>query len=80
MYGYPWLLGSLLLLPYDFTPEDFDKCEGQQLPIGDGELFKLLGTQFGGDGTTNFGLPDLRAHEPIKGVKYYIATKGSRPS
>lgn len=79
MYGYPWLLGELLLLPYDFVPEDFDKCSGQLVPIGDGSLFKLLGTQFGGDGTTNFGLPDLRDSEPIAGLKYDIATKGASP-
>ncbi|HEY1654675.1 MAG TPA: tail fiber protein [Candidatus Tumulicola sp.] len=80
MYGFPWLLGSLLLLPYEFVPEDFDKCAGQLVPIGDGTLFKLLGTQFGGDGTTNFGLPDLTDKEPLKGLKYCIATKGAPPS
>jgi microcystin-dependent protein len=80
MYGYPWLLGSLLLLPYDFVPENFDKCSGELVPIGDGDLFKLLGTQFGGDGTTTFGLPDLRDRDPIPGLKYCIATKGARAS
>ncbi|MFY9740175.1 MAG: phage tail protein [Candidatus Cybelea sp.] len=77
MYGYPWLLGSLLLLPYDFVPEDFDDCAGQLLGIDTSKLFKLLGTQFGGNGTTDFALPDLRDHEPIKGVKYCIATIGA---
>ncbi len=80
MYGYPWLLGSLLLLPYSFIPEDFDECAGQLLPIGDGKLFKLLGTQFGGNGSKDFALPDLSAHEPIKGLKYCIATTGAPPS
>jgi microcystin-dependent protein len=80
MFEFPWLLGSLLLLPYHFTPEDFDECSGQLLPIGDGKLFELLGTQFGGDGTKQFALPDLRAQEPVKGVKFYIATKGAPPS
>lgn len=80
MYGYPWLLGELLLLPYDFVPQDFDKCDGQLIPIGDGSLFKLLGTQFGGDGKTDFGLPDLREQAPIPGLKYRIATKGESPS
>ena len=79
VYGYPWLLGELLLLPYDFVPEDFDKCSGEKVPIGNGDLFKLLGTQFGGDGTKDFGLPDLRANEPIAGLKYFIATKGASP-
>ncbi len=61
MYGYPWLLGSLLLLPFDFTPDGFDTCDGQLVPIGNGDLFKPLGTQFEGDGKTDFGLPDLSA-------------------
>lgn len=80
MLGYPWLLGEILLLPYDYVPQDFDRCEGQTIPIGDGLLFKLLGTQFGGDGKNAFGLPDLRANEPQKGLKYCIATKGPSPS
>jgi len=80
MYGYPWLLGSLLLLPYDFIPQDFDDCDGQLVEIKQDKLFKLLGTQFGGNGTTNFALPDLRAQEPIKDVKYRIATIGAPPS
>ncbi len=80
MYGYPFLLGEILLLPYDFIPKDFDRCAGQLVPIGDGDLFKLLGTQFGGDGTKNFGLPDLKDHEPLKGLAYFIATQGAPPS
>jgi len=80
MLGYPWLLGELLLLPYDFTPEDFDKCKGQLIPVENSDLFKLLGTQFGGDGTKDFGLPDLRDGEPLPGLNYYIATKGASPS
>jgi microcystin-dependent protein len=76
----PWLLGSLLLLPYHFVPEGFENCAGQKIPIGDGQLFKLLGTQFGGNGETNFGLPDLRDHEPIAGLRYCISTNGVPPS
>ena len=76
----PWLLGSLQLLPYDFVPEGFDDCKGQLVPIGDGELFKLLGTQFGGDGNTHFGLPDLRDKEPLTGLRYFISTNGQPPS
>ncbi len=79
MYGSPWLIGSLLLLPYDYTPEDFEKSDGQLLPVKDSELFKLLGTQFGGDGTTDFALPDLRGKEPLKDVGYFIATYGAAP-
>lgn len=74
-----WPLGSLLLLPYQFVPEGFDKCDGQHIPIGDGQLFRLLGTQFGGNGEKNFGLPDLHADDPIAGISYYISTNGTRP-
>lgn len=70
----------MLLLPYDFVPEDTDKCDGQLVPIGKGGLFTLLGTQFGGDGKTDFGLPDLRDREPLTGLNYYIATKGGPPA
>jgi microcystin-dependent protein len=80
MFGFPWLLGEVLLLPYTFTPLDFDKCTGQLLPIGDGDLFKLLGTQFGGDGAKDFGLPDLKGREPLEGLTYCITTKGAPPS
>jgi microcystin-dependent protein len=80
MFGFPWLLGEVLLLPYSFVPLDLDDCAGQLVPIGDGDLFKLLGTQFGGDGTKDFGLPDLKGREPLKGLTYCIAMKGAPPS
>jgi microcystin-dependent protein len=80
MLGFPWLLGEVLLLPYTFTPLDLDRSDGQLLPIGNGDLFKLLGTQFGGDGVKDFGLPDLKGREPLAGLTYYIATSGAPPS
>lgn len=80
MFGFPWLLGEVLLLPYSFVPLDLDGCAGQLVPIGDGDLFKLLGTQFGGDGTKKFGLPDLKEREPLKGLTYCIAMQGAPPS
>lgn len=75
------LLGSLLLTPYDFVPRYFEKCVGQILPIASNPaLFTLLGSRFGGDGNKTFGLPDMRGHEPIKGLSYLIATAGIYPS
>lgn len=74
------LLGSVLLIPYDFVPVYFDRCNGQLLLINNHlTLFSLLGTRFGGDGTKNFGLPDLRGLEPIEGLTYVIATRGIYP-
>lgn len=77
---YPWLLGSVLLLPYR-APRDFDDCAGQLLPIDNNdELFKLVGTQFGGNGKTDFALPDLRDKAPLAGLKYCIVIEGDSPS
>jgi microcystin-dependent protein len=75
----PVLLGSLLLIPYDFVPVDFEACDGALYPTGYDDLFKLLGTQFGGDGESQFALPDLSEHEPLKGLTYIIATRGEMP-
>jgi microcystin-dependent protein len=59
-------LGQIALLPYNFAPLGWALCEGQLLPISQyTAVFSLLGTQFGGDGRTNFALPDLRGRAPI---------------
>src|SRR5882724_3852523 len=54
-------LGSLMLVPYNFAPVNFAFCNGQLLPISQySALFSLLGTSYGGNGTTNFALPNLQ--------------------
>ena len=59
-------LGQITLFPYNFAPSGWALCEGQLLPISQNTaLFSLLGTQFGGDGVSNFALPDLRGRVPI---------------
>jgi microcystin-dependent protein len=74
------LLGSLLLVPYDYAPAEFAACDGAKLPIdSNGALFSLLGTNFGGNGRNDFALPDMRGREPIKGLSYVIATAGMFP-
>jgi microcystin-dependent protein len=53
-------LGSLMLVPYNFPPKGYAFCQGQLLSISQNTaLFSLLGTQFGGDGKSTFGLPNL---------------------
>ncbi len=74
----PVLLGSLLLLPYDFVPEDWEACAGQLFPTQYGALYELLGTQFGSD-RGRFALPDLAGQEPVSGLTYVIATRGAMP-
>lgn len=55
-------------------------ADGQVLPIvGNQALFSLLGTLYGGDGTSNFALPDLRAVAP-DGLTYSICDQGVFPS
>lgn len=59
------LLGSIVLLPYDFEPSGWKFCDGSELPIsGYEQLFTLLGSTFGGDGEWTFKLPNLEAAAP----------------
>jgi microcystin-dependent protein len=75
------MLGSLLLVPYGYAPREFAECDGSLMDINKNvALFSLLYTKFGGDGKSNFALPDLRGKEPIKGLSYAIATQGVFPS
>ena len=50
----------------DFAPTGWATCDGQLLPISQNTaLFSLLGTFYGGDGESSFGVPDLRGRIPI---------------
>jgi microcystin-dependent protein len=54
-------LGQISLLGCNFAPQGWALCQGQLLTIAQNTaLFSLLGTNFGGDGVSNFELPDLR--------------------
>lgn len=54
-------LGQIAFVPYNFAPQGWAACNGQLLPISQNQaLFALLGTQYGGNGTTTFALPDMR--------------------
>ena len=59
-------LGEIDLVPYNFSPTGWADCNGQLLPIASNTaLFSLLGTMYGGDGRSNFALPDLRDRVPL---------------
>lgn len=59
-------IGEIKLVGFNFAPRGFAFCRGQLLPIAQNTaLFSLLGTQYGGDGRTTFGLPDLQGRAPI---------------
>lgn len=59
-------LSEIRLMSFAFAPAGWALCNGQLLPINQNQaLFSLLGTTFGGDGQTNFALPDFRGRTPI---------------
>ncbi len=54
-------LGTIIPMAFTFAPRGWASCEGQVMSISSNTaLFSLLGKAFGGNGTTTFGLPDLR--------------------
>lgn len=59
-------LGQIMMFAGNFAPRGWAKCEGQLLSIAENTaLFSILGTTYGGDGRTTFGLPDLRSRIPV---------------
>ncbi len=59
-------LGCISIFGFNFPPRGWATCDGQLLPINQNQsLFSLLGTTYGGDGRTSFGLPDLRGRAPM---------------
>jgi microcystin-dependent protein len=59
-------VGEIRMFGFNFAPAQWAFCNGQLLAISQNTaLFALLGTQFGGNGTSNFALPDLRSRVPI---------------
>jgi microcystin-dependent protein len=59
--GDEFYIGQVIYTAFTFPHKGWMKCEGQLLLIKDyPALFALLGTRYGGDGTSTFSLPDLR--------------------
>jgi microcystin-dependent protein len=59
-------LAQIQIVPYNFAPRGWATCDGQLLPINQNQaLFSLLGTNYGGDGRTTFGLPNLQDSSPM---------------
>lgn len=59
-------IGEIKIFAGNFAPRGYAFCDGQLLPIVQyTALFSILGTTYGGNGQTNFGLPDLRGRVPI---------------
>ena len=59
-------IGDISIVAFPFAPKGWALCNGQLLPIAQNQvLFSLLGTTYGGNGTTNFALPNLQGRVPI---------------
>jgi microcystin-dependent protein len=59
-------LGEIRLFPWNWAPRNWALCNGAIMSITQNTaLFSLLGTMYGGNGQTTFGLPDLRGRAPI---------------
>jgi microcystin-dependent protein len=59
-------LGEIRVFSFPFAPRGWAFCDGAIMPIATNQaLFSLLGTYYGGNGTTTFALPDLRGRVPV---------------
>jgi microcystin-dependent protein len=71
-------IGEIRMFGFNFAPVGWQMCNGQLLAISENEtLFNLIGTTYGGNGTTTFALPDLRGRVAIhigrgNGLSQYV--------
>jgi microcystin-dependent protein len=60
-------LAEIRIFPYNFAPKGWAMCNGQLMPISQNTaLFSLLGTTYGGNGKSNFALPNLQGCAPMQ--------------
>ncbi|MES2987575.1 MAG: tail fiber protein [Pseudomonadota bacterium] len=61
-------VGQIMMTGFGFAQKNFAQCNGQTLAIAQNQaLFSLVGTYYGGNGSTTFQLPDLRSRTPVGG-------------
>jgi microcystin-dependent protein len=59
-------VAEVRIFPFNFPPKGWAFCNGQILPLSQNTaLFSLLGTTYGGDGKSNFALPDMQGNAPM---------------
>ena len=90
-------IGEIKIVGFNFAPTGWTFCDGQLLSIAQNSaLFSLIGTYYGGNGTTNFALPDLRGRAPmhrgsgpglsprtvgeVLGIEYNVLTTDQMPN
>jgi microcystin-dependent protein len=89
--GTPFL-SEVKIISWNYPPKGWAFCSGQLLPINQNQaLFSLLGTYYGGNGQTNFALPDIRGRTPIHqgrgfipgqsgGEEFHTVSQGETPT
>ncbi len=75
-------LSEIRIFGFNFAPRSWAQCDGQILPINQNQsLYSLLGTTYGGDGRTSFGLPELRGRVPIEtGNGHNLGSRSGSPT
>ncbi len=69
-------LGEIRLFGFNYAPQGWATCDGQLLNIPQNQaLFSLIGTTYGGNGTTNFNLPDFRGRTLLHANATYLEGK-----
>ena len=59
-------VAEIRIFPFNFAPRGWAFCDGQLLPLSQNTaLFSLLGTTYGGNGKSNFALPDMQGNAPM---------------
>ena len=59
-------VAEIRIFPFNFAPKGWAWCDGQLMPLSQNTaLFSLLGTTYGGDGKSNFALPDMQGNAPM---------------
>ena len=71
-------IGEIKVISFNFAPNGWAFCNGQLLPISQNQaLFSILGTTYGGDGRTTFGLPNFQGRMPIhQGQGFNLGQQG----
>jgi microcystin-dependent protein len=75
-------LGEVKIVSFNFAPKGWALCNGQLLPINQNQaLFSLFGTTYGGNGQTNFALPNLQGRTPMsQGDGFTMGQAGGQTS
>lgn len=73
-------IGEIRIYAFNFPPRFWAQCDGQSLAIAQNQaLFSILGTTYGGNGTTTFNLPDMRGRTPFHtGTNFSLGQPGGQ--